>query len=137
MGLYLAIFEDDEEIEGVEIGRYSDFNYFRDTVVNELEKGEAGSKFPTLNLHSDCDGLWTPEEAVDLEKELEEIAKVFERLPPIEYNSEWQKDVAKTFGIKPDNLLECFFDVDGEPLLERLIQLAKLSQEQELPILFQ
>lgn len=137
MGLYLAIFEDDEEIEGVEIGRYSDFNYFRDTVVNELEKGEAGSKFPTLNLHSDCDGLWTPEEAVDLEKELEEIAKVFERLPPIEYNSEWQKDVAKTFGIKPNNLLECFFDVDGEPLLERLIQLAKLSQEQELPILFQ
>jgi len=46
-------------------------------------------------------------------------------------------EVAKTFGINPKSLLECFFDVDGEPLLERILELTKLSQEQKLPILFQ
>ena len=66
MGLYLAIFDDDEEIEGVEIGLYSDFNYFRDIVANELEDGKAGSKYPTLNLHSDCDGTWSVEESIKL-----------------------------------------------------------------------
>lgn len=137
MGLYLTIFDDDEEIEGVEVGSYSDFNYLRDIIVNKLENGLAGSRFPTLNLHSDCDGEWSSEDASNLEKELKNITKEFEKLPPVPYNSDWQSEVAKTFGIKPKNLLECFFDVDGEPLLARFLKLSKLSQELKLPILFQ
>lgn len=137
MGLYLAVFDDGNELDGVEMGTYADFSAFRDAVVNNLEGRAAGSRFPTLILHSDCDGQWSPDKAAALEKELEEIGARFRELPPILLNADWQKQTAKTFGIQPRNLYDCFFDVDGEPLLERLIGLAKLSQAKNLPILFQ
>jgi len=137
MGLYLAIFNDDTELDGVEIGSYADFSTFRNNVVRHLESGDAGSQCPTLILHSDCDCQWTPEEATKLEKELELIAVRFKELPPIPLNSEWQRQVAKTFGIKLQSLYDCFFDIDGEPLVERLISLARLSRKNNLPILFQ
>jgi hypothetical protein len=35
------------------------------------------------------------------------------------------------------NLLETFFDVDGEPLLDRLIGLCRVASSRNLPILFQ
>lgn len=136
MGLYLTIFDGEDELDGVEVGSYSDFGVFRDTVVRQLEPGKAGSKYPTLILHSDCDGQWSPSEAVELEKELEDIGKNFRQLPPAALSG-WQAQVAKTFGIQIKSLYDCFFDVDGEPLLERLINLAKLSQRRNLPILFQ
>jgi hypothetical protein len=137
MGLYLCIFEGDEEVDGVEVGPYADFDKLRDYVVRELEGGSAGSKFSTLILHSDSDGVWSPSDASGLEKELIEIGDEFRRRSPLPIISDWQKQVAKSFGLKPSNLYECFFDVDGEPLLERLIGLARLSQERNLPILFQ
>lgn len=137
MGLYLAIFDDDHELDGVELGAYSDFSAFRNAVVANLEGGAAGTRFPTLVLHSDCDGLWTPSEATALEKELEIISARFRELPPMPLSADWQKQVARAFGIQTESLYDCFFDVDGEPLLERLINLAKLSQTRQLPILFQ
>jgi len=136
MGLYLAIFEGDEELDGVEVGAYADFSAFRDVVVSNLEAGSAGSRFPTLILHSDCDGEWTPEQAAILKSELKIVAEAFAGLPPIPLNG-WKAEVAKMFGIRPTTLADCFFDVDGEPLLERLLGLARLSQERNLPILFQ
>ena len=137
MGLYLCIFDGDEEVDGVEVGPYADFDVFRDCIVRELEGGNAGSKFPTLILHSDCDGEWSPSEAGELEKELMTIGNKFRRLPPIPISSDWRRQVVKRFGLQINNLYDCFFDVDGEPLLERLINLAKLSQQRNLPILFQ
>jgi hypothetical protein len=137
MGLYLAVFDDGDELDGVEVGAYADFSAFRNTVIKRLEGGAAGSQFPTLILHADCDGQWTPSEAAALEKELELISAKFRELPPIQFNAGWQKQMAKTFGISVSNLYDCFFDVDGEPLLERLIGLARLSQMRNLPILFQ
>jgi len=137
MGLYLAVFDDQEELDGVEVGKYEDFYVFRHAVTEDLENGSSGSRFPVLILHSDCDGEWSPSEAAALEKELEAIGEAFKRLPPIPYNSEWKKDVSKLLGLQPRNLYECFFDVDGEPLIERLIGLARLSIERQLPILFQ
>lgn len=137
MGLYLAIFDDGSELDGVEVGTYSDFSAFRNAVVSNLENGAAGSKFPTLILHSDCDGQWTPTEAALLEKELETISARFRELPPIPLVADWQKQVARDFGIQIKNLYDCFFDVDGEPLLERLNDLARVSQARNLPILFQ
>jgi hypothetical protein len=41
-------------------------------------------------------------------------------LSPVPFNSSWQREVAKTMGIVPKNMLDCFFDVDGEPLIMRL-----------------
>ncbi len=45
MGLYLCIFEDEEDVDGVEVGPYSDFNALRDYIVRELETGNTGSRF--------------------------------------------------------------------------------------------
>jgi len=137
MGLYLCIFDGEEELDGVDAGLYADFGYFRDTVCRELEGKIPGSRFPTLNLHSDCDGQWSPEEARELLKELAVIEADFRCLPPCPLMSEWQRNVAKKFGLRPRTFHDCFFDVDGELLLSRLVKLAKLSGERSLPILFQ
>jgi hypothetical protein len=56
MGLYLCVFDGDEDLEGVEVGAYADYNAVSDFVVRELEAGRLSSWFPTFVLHSDCDG---------------------------------------------------------------------------------
>ena len=137
MGLYLCVFEEDEELDGVDIGSYSDFGFFRDVVTNQLEAGTPGANYPTLILHSDCDGEWSAQECAALQQELESIADAFRQLPPTEFNSDWQRAVAKSLGLQPGNLYESFIDVDGEPLLERLLGLCRLAQERGQPILFQ
>lgn len=137
MGLYLAVFDGTEEVEGVEVGSYEDFNTFRNAITRNLEGGVVGSRFPTLMLHPDSDGEWTPAEAAQLEEELEAIGRELCKIPPLEAQPEWRKQTAKLLGLRPGNLYESFFDVDGEPLVERLIGLAKISRERRLPILFQ
>lgn len=137
MGLYLCIFDGDEEVFGVEVGFYADFGHLRDAVEQSLEGGEPGKRFPVLMLHSDCDGEWSPHDAARLAVELDEIERSFADLPPRPLESEWKLQVAKSLGLRPANLGECFFDVDGEPLLARLKALCKVSVERSLPILFQ
>lgn len=137
MGLYLCAFDGDEEIDGVEVGSYADFNFFRDAVVAVVEEGNRGSKCPTLQNHHDSDGQWSLEEAASLIRELELIGKGLSEKPPVEFNSPWKKTVAASIGLLPRNLLECFFDVDGEPLVDRLRGLAEKSLNREAPILFQ
>ena len=137
MGLYLAIFDGEDEVDGVEVGSYADFGTFRDAVLAHVENGGLGSRCPTLNLHSDCDGEWSASEAASLRSELEVIAERFKELPPEPLDEGWKLEIAKSFGLRPANLYDCFFDVDAEPLIERLIELAQLSQDRDLPILFQ
>ncbi len=137
MGLYLCIFDADEDAEGVDIGAYSDFDFFRSIITEELEAGQPGAKFPTLILHSDCDGEWSVGGCAALEKELKEIATSLKKLPPRPFNAVWQRAVGKSQGLKPENLLECFIDVDGEPLVSRLILLCRMAQERNMPISFQ
>jgi hypothetical protein len=43
MGLYLCIFDGNEDVDGVEVGPYADFNALRDYIIQEIEGGEAGS----------------------------------------------------------------------------------------------
>ena len=137
MGLYLCVFDGDDELEGVEVGSYGDFGTFRDTVRDRLEQGVPGSRFPILMRHSDCDGMWSPADAELLRLELATIAQEFAIQPPMPLHDGWQKSVTRTLGLSPANLLDCFFDVDGEPLLERLQGLCLCSVQRELPILFQ
>jgi Immunity protein 70 len=113
MGLYLCVFEDDEEIDGVEIGAYADFNGFREYIVRELEAGKSGSKFPTLILHSDCDGEWSPEQANQLKDELLTIVDALTSRPPAPFTSAWQRAVSKSIGLVPRDAFESFIDVDG------------------------
>ncbi len=137
MSLYLCVFDDDTDLDGVEVGGYDDFNSFRAAVVSRLEGGSFGAKYPTLILHSDCDGEWTPQQCAELEKELRAIGAAFRDLPPSGLDSGWQKEAAKLFGLRPANLYESFIDVDGEPLIGRLLTLCRLAQERGQPILFQ
>lgn len=140
MGLYLCVFRDDatdEEVEGVEVGSYADFHRFRETVAGRLEPDGWGTRFPVLMGHDDSDGTWSPEEAARLESELLTIADAFAALPPVAFDADWQLDLARRDGIEPGSLLESFIDVDGEPLLERLIELARTSSDTREPIWFQ
>ena len=44
---------------------------------DETPKGSVGSRFPTLLLHSNSDGIWTPQESQKLLLELDEITNSF------------------------------------------------------------
>jgi hypothetical protein len=140
MGLYLCVFADDatdEELQGVEVGGYDDFNLLRQAVADRLELAGWGSRFPVLMLHPDSDGTWSPQEASHLEAELLTIAGEFERLPPVAFPLGWQETVAKQLGLQPVSLLQCFIDVDGEPLVDRLIGLCREAQRIRRDIWFQ
>lgn len=148
MGLYLCIFDQDEEdICGVEVGLYSYFGAFRDTVSKFTSKGVVAkllgrkNKFAlpmtTLLNHSDCDGSWSVDECGQLKKELEEIKQTFMKEPPDFSIIELKQDIFKFYGIKPDNLFECFVDSDCEFLIDRLIELCNLAIQNNRPIMFQ
>jgi hypothetical protein len=137
MGLYLCIFDEDEEIDGVEVGQYADFNALRDYIVRELEGGQLGSRFPALVMHSDCDGEWTPSECMVLRTELSTIISEMKSRPVIPFSSDWQKKIAKFVGLVPTSAFESFIDADGEFVLDRMMTLANRSVERNLPILFQ
>ncbi len=137
MGLYLCVFDDDEELEGVEIGNYADFQAFRNSVSDMLEGGIKGARFPTLILHFDSDGEWSHSECDTLKRELTTIANEFTQLPAKPYPAEWQRQVGDLLGLKPTSLHESFIDVDGEPLLDRLVELCDIAIQRQLPIVFQ
>ncbi len=137
MGLYLCVFDCAEELEGVEVGSYSDFDFLRHSVTELLEGGVSGSRFPTFILHPDSDGEWSLADCETLRRELSTISGEFQHLPGIQFHSDWQKQVGKSLGLKPASLFESFIDVDGDLLLERLIWLCDLEKKRALPILFQ
>lgn len=135
--MYLTVFDGELELNGVETGSYSDLDRLKTYILKNVENGKFGSKCPTFMNHEDSDGLWTHKESKRLVKELQKISKVFQKLPPFEYDESWQTEVIKSQNIDIRSLKDCFFDVDGQPLFDRLIELAKLSCEKKLPILFQ
>ena len=137
MGLYLCIFDGEEEVDGVEVGPYADFNGLRNYVVRNLENGQAGNRFPTFILHSDSDGEWRISACTDLHAELKKIIALMKTLPPIPFISEWQNKVARAVGLVSKNALESFVDVDGEFVLERICDLAEIGIERRCPIMFQ
>lgn len=110
---------------------------FVDTVVDVVEDGEPGSRCPVLVLHSDCDGVWTADEAAGLLAELKVIRQRFSERPPRAYASPWQDEVARSLALRPESLADSFIDVDGEPLIDRLTELAHMAVERQLPIVFQ
>jgi hypothetical protein len=137
MSLYLCVFDGDDEVEGVDVGAYSDFDFFRSTVTELLEQGRTGSKYPALILHADSDGEWSSSECQTLKRELADISDQLRQLPSIQFQAEWQQHVGKSLGLKPRCLYESFIDVDGEPLLERMQGLCEVAIQRNLPILFQ
>ncbi len=149
MGLYLCIFDEyGEDICGVEVGLYQYFGVFRDTVNQYTNKGllslfmksdhkTFSSQMPTLLKHSDCDGSWSVQDCKLLKAELEEIKQVFLEEPPSSKIISSKQDIFQFFGVKPQNLFECFIDSDCEFLIDRMIELCDLAMERNRPILFQ
>jgi hypothetical protein len=141
LGLYLCVFTsamDDDEVDGLEVGSYDDFFGFRSAVAAELEGGAWGSRFPVLMSHSDADGEWSSVESAELLGELRIIAEELADVPARGFDSgTWQSAVAKMVGIMPTTRADNFIDVDGEPLLARLMGLAEAAASRGLPISFQ
>lgn len=138
MGLYFCVFgssDTDTELDGVDVGSCSDFASFRATVAERLERGQWGSRFPVLMLHSWSDGEWSPAEADELRRELEAIQQELDLLPPKEFpEGSWQSVVAESTGLAPRSLAECFIDIDGDLLTARLRDLAELASNRGRPI---
>lgn len=134
VGLYLCVFDDADEIDGMEVGSYQDFDDLRREIRDRLGGDD---RFPTLLRHSDCDGEWNPAECSMLETELKEIIVSLKGLPPQGVVGGWQRDVINALSLRPRSRLEELIDVDGEPLLERLLGLTQLAQREQRSILFQ
>jgi hypothetical protein len=137
MSLYLAIYRDEDEIDSVEVGKYSDFNNFREVIANELENKRYGSVYPTLQNHIDSDGEWSVEQSAELRLELLDIKSRLKDKPICQISEKWKLETVKSNGIILENLDDCFFDVDGELLTSRLILLCEKSINEQLPIIFQ
>jgi hypothetical protein len=134
VSLYLCIFsegDDDDEIAGWQLGHYSDFGCFRDTISQHL--GATG--FPILMEHSDCDGEWSVAELPGLIVELETIGAKFRTLPPEEPRAAFEHTAEYREGAR--SLYECFHNVDGENLFDALITLAREGIRAKRPISFQ
>ena len=139
MGLVLCIYEDREsgdDLDGFQVGSYSDFGAWRDFIAEALENGAWGSRFPTLMMHSDCDGAWSPEECVALGQELETIRSEMAKLPIVPFPADWQRQVAEEVGLTPQSALDCFINVDGENLVDAIARLADLAIRLGRPIDF-
>jgi hypothetical protein len=137
MGLCLHVFEpsasedeDPEEIAECDVGHYSDFGCFRDTIAKHVD----ASRFPVLMEHSDCDGEWALAEIPALEKELREIAAVFKKLPPQQPEGAFEHTAEYRAGAK--SLYDCFHEVNGENLFEALLDLCAVARQHKLPITF-
>jgi Immunity protein 70 len=137
MSLYLCIFVEETELAGLEVGSYAEFNALRQAIAAELEGGVAGSRFPTLMLHSDCDGAWSVAECALLQGEVGTIAAELRARPARPFPSEGQRAMAAGRGLVAANGGENFLDVDGEFLLGRLQGLVAVALYQGRPILFQ
>jgi hypothetical protein len=133
MGLYLCIFSEDHEDElgSCDVGHYSDFGCFRDTIARHVNR----RNFPVLMTHSDCDGEWTVEQLSALVRELETIAARFRTLPPEEPKGAFEHAAEDRVGAA--SLYDCFHDVNGENLFESLIGLCRQGISSKRPITFQ
>jgi len=116
---------------------YDDFYTLRTTVCERLKRGTWGSRYPTLMGHSDSHGVWSPEDAERLTAELVDVRNAFASLSSMGVIGEWQAEAAKNLRLIRANLADCFVDVDGEPLLDRLIALARTSVAGSRPIWFE
>jgi hypothetical protein len=135
MGLCLHVFagevsvdEDPDEIAECEVGAYSDFGYFRDTIARHLD----ARNYPTLMQHSDCDGEWSLAEIPLLERELTEIANHFKQLPPEELRNAFEATAEYRAGA--NSLYDCFHNASGENLCEAMLELCAVARQYMRPI---
>jgi hypothetical protein len=139
MGLILCVYQDREagdDVDGFQVGSYGDFAAWRDFIAANLEGDHWGSRFPTLMMHSDCEGEWSPLDCLTLKSELAVIREEMTRLPVVPFHSAWQQQVAEEFGLRQRSAIDCFINVDGETLVDAIERLAELALRLGQPITF-
>lgn len=138
MGLCLHVFkqsvdvseEEPEEVGECDIGPYSAFGVFRDTIARHL----IPEGYPVLLNHSDCDGEWSLTDIQELEEELRDIAAEFKKLPPEPVGPAF--DHTAKYRIQAKSLYDCFHNVSGENLFEALLNLCATATRYKRPITF-
>ncbi len=136
MGLYLCVFREDEELCGVEVGSYKDFEGFRDEA--RARDRPVLRRYPTLLASVKANTVWSWREAGRLARELAELGEALSREPARPFTpGTWQEEVARARRLDARSLRECYIDVQGEPLVDGLLELCRISIEGRLPILFQ
>lgn len=136
MGLYLCVFRGEEELAGVEVGSYDDFEAFRGEA--RAIDGRIFRRFGTLRLAVSPTSAWSPRAAARLARELTVLAGELKRLPPRPLpEGSWQAELARERHLTPATRYDCYFDLDGEPLVERLLELCRVAVAEREPILFQ
>src|SRR5690349_8848102 len=137
MGLCLIVFDrdpgdddDPEELAACDVGHYSDFGCFRETVARHL----GAKRYPVLMEHSDCDGEWPVKELPVLQKELQNIAGEFRKLKPEQPSGAFEHTAE--YRAKAQSLYDCFHNVSGENLFEALLRLCEVAAQAKRPITF-
>jgi len=134
MSLYLCIFDDDgDDVEGFQVGHYSDFGAFRDMIVAKIPN--AVTQYPLLMQHSDCDGEWALEDLPPLKQELQTIGETFRTLPAMPIVGAFEHVAHCREGTS--TLYDCFHNVDEENLFVALMHLCDAGIEMSKPISFQ
>jgi hypothetical protein len=131
MTIRLYVANDAGELDAVQTATEDDFMFFRDSVHLALEDGKFASRFPVFfkTFYSD----WAREDVRELERELREIHAAFRQLPPNPPDVHWRRRLRHS-GRSPASLAEVFVDVNGSPLIERLIALARIARKARLPM---
>jgi len=131
MSLYFAVFtENDEELNGFQVGTYHDYGKFIETVKENIE-----SNFCSVLInHHDSDGCWSAQECKVLIKELSHIKNELAKLPPNRIDYDWAKQNAYELG---DSLNSSLQNVDGEPMANALLSLCELAVKNNAKLYFQ
>src|SRR5215471_13460884 len=137
MGLCLIVFDGDlggdddpSELAACDVGHYSDFACFRDTIARHID----AKRYPVLMEHSDCDGEWSLAEIPLLERELRDIAAEFQKLKAEHPVGAFEH--AGEYRANAQSLYDCFHDVNGDNLFEALLNLCKVAEQAKRPITF-
>lgn len=140
MALHLAVRQGDQEIEGFEIGSFVDFDRFLNHVVQTLEGGNPGTKFPAVSNgperdESDGDD-WSVKYCERLRAELSALGEAMKSQPPVPFASPQQEKAARGKGLTPSNAYESFINDKGEFLIDGLQRLVNAAVERKLSIQF-
>ena len=138
MSLYLCAFSFNDEIEeeefGVEVGSYEYFGTFRDYIRKNIKNGDNNL---LLLKHSDCDGIVEPFESKKIINELKKIKKVLKKIQPEKNVIELRENIISQDINMYQSLYDCFTDVDGVNLIDRLMELFQYSAKNKLDVFFQ
>lgn len=126
----MGLFEGDRHVTGWCLGTFGDLGVVVETVL-DLE-----GDHPHLAA-MDASTTWSPSIAENVLMELQDVSARLSQRPPIDFafRDDAFSHVAQHRSTAT-NALECFHNVDGEPLFDALAALCRRSAHDCLPVCF-